>query len=462
MKDNSDMNWLDLGPEEYKSILESSYDEISVIDANGIIVYINEACERNYGLKPSEMIGKDISELGAQGYYSPVIAPMVFKEKKRVTLEHETITGGKLVVTITPIFDNKGDIKWLVANSRDIGQIGSLKHDLQDTKNLLRKYKMEVEELKKKETFHDNLIVNSKQMSQCLELAQKVAPVDSTILILGESGTGKSLIAKHIHKLSERKGLFMSINCAAIPDHLLESELFGYRRGAFTGAIYDKAGLLELTHDGTIFLDEIGEIPLKLQGKLLEVIQEKQFIPLGGKEHKKINSRIIAATNRDLSQMVQKGEFREDLYYRLNVIELKIPSLRDRREDIPLMIKYFLDKFNKQYKNHHVVTPKCMDVLMKYAWPGNVRELEHVVERLVLTVQEEKINVDHLPEYFLQNQESSSETSIVPLDSAIEELKKDLILKAYKEFKSSYKVAEALNITQPRAYRMINKYISQE
>lgn len=453
-------NWcLEFTPDDYKNILENCYDEVMVVNAKGVVVYINEASERNYGLCPSEMIGRTVNDLGAQGYYRPVIAPLVFKEKKTVTLEQETNRGVKLAVTVKPIFDKKGNIKYIVANSRDISQIERLKHDLEKTKIMVHKFQTEVEELRKKQIVYESMFANSKLMRQCLELAEKVAASDTTVLILGESGTGKNVMAKHIHKISGRLGPFLSINCAAIPAYLLESELFGYRRGAFTGANSDKVGLIELTNDGTIFLDEIAEIPINIQAKILEFIQEKQFIPIGGKVHKKINSRIIAATNRDLAQLVKKGEFREDLYYRLNVIELKIPPLRDRQEDIPLFIKHFLDQFNKQYNKYCTINNKCMDVLMKYHWPGNVRELEHLTERMVLTVQGEKINIDDLPGNVYQTYEPVLNQESVCLDQAIEGFIKKLVIETYKQHRSSYKLAKALNITQPRAYRLICKYI---
>lgn len=453
-------NWcLDFTPDDYKNILENCYDEVMVVNAKGVVVYVNEACERNYGLSPSEIIGRTVNDLGAQGYYRPVIAPLVFKEKKTVTLEQETNLGVKLVVTVKPIFDTKGNIKYIVANSRDISQIERLKHDLEKTKRMVQKFQTEVEELRKKQVVYESMFVNSKSMRQCLELAQKVAASDSTLLILGESGTGKNVMAKYVHKISGRPGPFLSINCAAIPAHLLESELFGYRRGAFTGANSDKVGLIELTNEGTIFLDEIAEIPITLQAKILEFIQEKQFMPIGGKVHKKINSRIIAATNRDLTQLVKKGEFREDLYYRLNVIELKIPPLRERQEDIHLFIKHFLDQFNKRYHKYCTFSNKCMDVLTKYHWPGNVRELEHLTERLVLTVQGEKINIDDLPGYVYQTYDQVLNKEFVSLDEVVEDLIQKLVIETYKQHKSSYKLAKALNITQPRAYRLICKYI---
>lgn len=231
----------------------------------------------------------------------------------------------------------------------------------------------------------DSLIGQSFAMINLKNIIYKVAKTDSTILLLGESGVGKSLVAKAIHNLSSRKdNPFISVNCASIPETLLESELFGYEKGAFTGASRPKKGKFELANGGSIFLDEVGELPLSSQSKLLKVIQEKEVEKIGAEKSIPINVRIIASTNRDLAKMVKEGTFREDLYYRLNVIPIMIPTLRDRKEDIPILTKNFLDKFNKQYKKHINITKEATNTLMEYDWPGNIRELENLIERLVV------------------------------------------------------------------------------
>lgn len=463
MRDVLEVNVKELVPEDYKKVIDNSYDEIFVVDNKGIVLYVNEACERNYGLKPSEIIGKTVHYLEAQGYYHPVITPVVFREKKRVTFEQETIMGIRLAVTANPVLNEQGELELVVLNSRDISNIAGLKYDLEETMQLVKQYKTEVEELRKKELTREEVIARSVQMKGCLELAQKVASVDSTVLILGESGTGKNVMAKHIHKMSKRKeGPFININCAAIPDHLLESELFGYTGGAFTGADREgKMGLFELANGGTLFLDEISEIPLRLQAKLLGAIQESTFMPVGGRKEKKVDIRIIAATNRDLAQFVKKGEFREDLYYRLNVIELDIPPLRERKEDIIPLLHYFLDKFDHKYKVLHRFSPDVIDMLINYTWPGNVREVEHLVERLVVTTGEGKISLRDLPKNIYQK-EKEEESISVSDDRGIKEVEKELIINAFKETGSSYKVANMLNISQSKANRLIRKYISKD
>ncbi|CAA7600600.1 RNA polymerase sigma factor 54 interaction domain protein [Acididesulfobacillus acetoxydans] len=455
---------LQLAQDLLYKILENSYDEIFVIDGAGRIVYVNNACVENYGLQPSEIIGRSIWWFYERGYCLPT-TPVALRKKERVTLETITSIGKRLVVTSTPVLDSHGNIELVVANSRDITQIDQIKQDYEQTKLLLQKYRKEVTELRKKELLATDFVAHSKQMRNIVELAQRVAPTDSTILITGESGTGKGVMAKYIHKMSKRKGnAFIHINCAAIPDQLFESELFGYAPGAFTGADkHGKVGLLELAQNGTVFLDEIGEIPLRLQAKLLEVMQELRFIDVGGRNKKEVNVRIIAATNRDLRGLVKQGFFRGDLYYRLNVIEVEMPPLRERVEDILPLVVFYLKKINHIYETKHSFSQASLELLLRYHWPGNVRELEHVIERLAITVPETTIEVEHLAYLFRQveNEDCSvSLPALIPLDAAVERVEKYLVIKAFRQLGSSYKVAEALKISQTKASRLIRKYCS--
>jgi transcriptional regulator with PAS, ATPase and Fis domain len=301
-------------------------------------------------------------------------------------------------------------------------------------------------------------------MNDLLELALRIAAVESTVLLQGESGTGKGIVAKYIHKNSSRKdGPFIPINCASIPSELMESELFGYSKGAFTGANEKgKMGLIELASDGTLFLDEIGERPMKMQAKLLQVLQETQYFKVGGREVQTANCRIIAATNRNLKEMVDKSEYREDLYYRLNIFEIEIPPLRERSEEIIPLVHYFLDKFNNKYKVSHQISQSCLNMLANYSWPGTVRELENTIERLVVVAPETIIECSHMPEHF--RDDIKKEISLImfpppcPLDEAINEVEKNLIKKAYNELHSSNEVAKVLKTSQSKANRLIRKY----
>lgn len=459
---------MDLDKETLKKILDASFDEVFVVDGKGVVIYVNNAVERHYGLKVSDFIGKSSYELAAKGYWFPSITPHILREKKRVSLIQETIIGKKLLVTATPVLNDKGDVSMIVMNSRDVTEIEKLRKELNELSNLAQKYKTEAEEFRKRELDTSNFIICSKQMGDVFKVAERVAAVDSNALILGESGSGKSYLAKYVHKMSRRsKGPFITLNCPSIPEQLFESELFGYTPGAFTGANRaGKPGLIELADTGTLFLDEIAEIPLNLQAKLLEVIEERQFIKVGGKETKKIDIRILAATNRDLKTLVKKGLFREDLYFRLNVLEIKIPPLRDRPDDILPLVSYFVDKYNKNYGRRVRFSKKSLDILLSYSWPGNVRELSHVIERLIVIVPDEVIQPHHLS-HLIQSDTSNDisqynketfETEIMPLEDALKNVEKSIVVTAHNRLKSSYKVAEALEISQSKAYRLIRKY----
>ena len=379
-------------------ILEHMYDELFVINADGIIIYANKACEKHYGIQPHEMIGKTVTEFTKKGLWYPPISPIALRNPKIATYEQTSNTGCKLVATVVPVFDNNGDLEMIVENLRDITRLEEIKNDLKETQNALFRYKQEVQKLRNEE-LHQDFVVQSEAMKNILKLAKQIAQVDSSVMITGETGTGKNLLAKYIHRVSHRKdGPFMTVNCATIPDQLLESELFGYAPGAFTGADHKgKMGLLELAQGGTLFLDEISEIPLHLQSKLLQVLQEKQYIAVGSTKFQSVDCRILAATNKNLSQSVQQGEFRKDLFYRINTIEIEVPPLCKRKEDLIQLAHYFLKKYDMLYKFEHHISTETLEIFNQYSWPGNVRELEHLIERLVITVPNQTISPEHLP-----------------------------------------------------------------
>lgn len=322
--------------------------------------------------------------------------------------------------------------------------------------NQLKTYKKEL-----RETYeHEGLIFKSIAMQKIVETIKKVSVVDSTVLVLGETGVGKSRLVRHLHEVSNRKNeSFHEINCAALPTNLIESELFGYSGGSFTGANREgKKGILESAHKGTLFLDEIGEMPLEIQAKLLQVLQEKTFRPIGGRELKKVDVRIVAATNRDLSMMVKQGTFRKDLYYRLNVIPILIPPLRERTEDILPLIYHYLQHFNEKYGRNVKLAPSTLQMFVGYPWEGNNREIENVIERIVITA-DDIVTIEDLP---IAMQESTVEQSGQSLYKMLEEVERNIILKAYKTYGSSYKVAEFLKISQSAATRKIKKLIEEE
>ncbi|AEA33594.1 transcriptional regulator, NifA subfamily, Fis Family [Hippea maritima DSM 10411] len=331
-----------------------------------------------------------------------------------------------------------------------------------------RKYWEEEKELLLSNLSKDSIALNdiigvSDAISNLKKMILKVAATDSTVLITGESGTGKSLIAKTIHKLSLRKNKpFATINCAAIPENLLESELFGYEKGAFSGAISRKKGKFELTDGGTLFLDEIGDMPLSLQAKLLNVLQDKEISRLGSEQTISIDVRIIAATNKDIKKLVSLGHFREDLFYRINVIPLHIPSLRERKEDIPILVDYFLRKFGERYKKRLSVDNPTMKILINYRWPGNIRELENTIERLIV-MNDKRITPEDLPDYLKEDiefeKEITDKVGFSDMPSTIESIEKQQIQDALK--KTGYvksKAARLLGYTIRQLDYRIKKY----
>ncbi|EDZ53894.1 RNA polymerase subunit sigma-54 [Bacillus thuringiensis] len=441
---------------DLKDVFEYAFDEIFVTDEQGIVVRVNSTCERHYQLAAEELVGKHVKELQKDGIFYPSATLEVIEKKRPIELVQTTKSGEYLHVRTRPVFDDEGNLRRVISYSRDLTELYQLRQKVEEMDNQLKTYKKEL-----RETYeHEGLIFKSLAMQKIVDTIKKVSVVDSTVLVLGETGVGKSRLVRHLHEVSHRKHeSFYEINCAALPTNLIESELFGYSGGSFTGANREgKKGLLESAHKGTLFLDEIGEMPLEIQAKLLQVLQEKTFRPIGGRELKKVDVRIVAATNRDLSEMVKQGTFRKDLYYRLNVIPIAIPPLRERTEDILPLIYHYLQQFNKKYGRDVKLAPSTLQMFVGYPWEGNNREIENVIERIVITV-DDVVTVEDLP---LSMQEAAVEQSGQSLYKMLEEVERNIILKAYKTYGSSYKVAEFLQISQSAATRKIKKFIEEE
>jgi len=443
--------------DDVKELLDYTNDAIFIDDMNGKTMWVNKACEEIYDIKKEDVIGKHIDLLEKDRIFYPSVAKLVFEQKKQVTILHSNRNGKQLLTTGTPIFFNNGSIKKVVSTSRDITELITLKNQLEDAQNRLEEYK----ELQKE--IIDDLIVRSKKMTDVIQLARKLSQIDSTVLITGESGVGKGKVAKYIHKLGIRKDKpFVKVNCGAIPEPLIESELFGYEHGAFTGSSKrGKMGLFELAQNGTIFLDEIGELPLKLQVKLLQAIQDKEIQRVGGIKTIKIDVRVITATNRNLEEMVSRNEFREDLYYRLNVVPIHIPPLRERQEDIIPLSRHFLKVYNNKFNVKKRMDPNTINCLMKYSWPGNVRELENIIERLIITSSHDIILPDNLPNHIIEDKEHEHVISIpnlTNLKEIMENVEKQIINEAVNKYKTTRNVAKVLGVSQPTIVRKMNKY----
>ncbi|MEW6546281.1 MAG: sigma 54-interacting transcriptional regulator [Bacillota bacterium] len=451
-----------LTADQFENILNAIEDEVYITDGRGYTIYANRTCERHYGVPVNQLLGKHVLELQEQGVYWPAVTPLVLQTRKPVTIEQNTMIGRKLVITGVPIFDSSGSIRMVVCTSRDVTELVRLQQEIQAQRQLLERYAAEAAE----KNAPEGLVYNSRAMRNAVDLARIAASVETTVLITGESGVGKDLIARAIHSLSQRRHQpFVKINCSAIPESLLESELFGYAPGAFTGARREgKPGLLAAADKGTLFLDEVGDMPLALQPKILQVIEEKRFFPVGSSHQKHADVRIIAATNQNLEELIREGRFREDLYYRLNVLTIWIPPLRQRREDILPLIYHFLNKCNEAFGLRRQLSQGAVECLLAYTWPGNVRELRNVMERLVLTARADVIEEADLPD----NIRASARTvdiarrDSMSLRDAKALLEEEMIRQAYATLKSSYKVARALGISQSAAIRKIRQYVLKE
>lgn len=454
---------------ELNRIIDNFYDGIVVLDKNAVGVRVNPAVERLTGLRPGEIVGQSMAELEQKGVLNEAVAPRVLREKKPVTIIQGFYTGKEALVTGNPILDEHGEVVQVVTNIRDMTELNELRRQLEQQKQLTVRYLSELAELRL-QMFPDQseeVVARSKAMQDILDVTTRLANFDVTIFITGESGVGKEVIARLMHKLSPRveKGSFIRINCGAIPRELMESELFGYERGAFTGARHEgKPGMFELAHRGTLFLDEVTELPPDLQVKLLRVLQDQEIMRLGSTRPVKVDVRIVAASNRDVAQLVRKGEFREDLYFRLNVVPLHIPPLRERREDIPVLLSHFLQVFNTKYGTEKYFTAQLIDLLTGYTWPGNVRELANLVERLVVTTPGECIDLASLPQLLKGNVQAASNTlaepEIIPLPEALADVERRLVQEAVKAYGSTYKAALVLGVSQSTVVRKLRKYKS--
>ena len=447
---------------ELDAIIESVSDGIYITDSNADTVRINSAYEEITGIKKEEVVGKNMKELVDNGIFSEALTFRVLEEKKPISVIHKIKTGQQILSTGNPVFDDNGNVVRVVTTARDVDSLQTIKSELEETRKLSERYYSELEKLRQQQLELDNIVIKSPKTKEVFDLAFQVAKVDSTVLISGESGVGKEIVATVIHDLSDKEGSLIKLNCGAIPANLLEAELFGYEEGAYTGAKSGgKPGMFELADGGTLFLDEIGEMSQDLQVKLLRALQEGQIMRLGGTETIEINTRIISATNRNLEDLIEDGEFRKDLFYRLNVVPIQIPPLRERREDIAPLIFNFLQIFNSKFNKDIKLSLEVVRVLENYDWPGNVRELENLIERLLVISDESEITIDYLPEKICgkeNNKNEFSKKNLVGLKETVAEVEKDLIKFALEEFGSTHKAAEHLKVSQPTVLRKAKKY----
>lgn len=448
-------------------IVDSSYDGIYVTDGDANTILVNRAYERITGIRAKDVVGKNMVELVEKGYFSKSGSLAAIESKKQVTLRQRLVSGKEILVTSTPVYDKKGEREFVVTNVRDISDLVELQKKLSVTEALNERYKSELENMKDQIIDVPEVIVKDRNMIQTVMTALKVAKVDTTVLLMGNTGVGKGQLAKLIHKNSTRgHKRLIQVNCGAIPHSLIESELFGYEKGSFTGAAKrGKMGVFELANNSTLFLDEISELNLDMQVKLLKVLEDNVVTRIGGEKPIPINVRIITACNQNLKDMVQQGAFREDLYYRLNIIPIVIPSLKERRDDIVPLCLNFLNEFNNKYDMKKYITVSALDSLMGYSWPGNVRELRNLIERLVIISQENKIDETLLPSYIvnISNNEIKQENTCedeykgMSLKEATRRFQRKLIERAIEKKGSQRMAAKYLKVDPATITRKLNK-----
>ncbi|MCF6237937.1 MAG: sigma 54-interacting transcriptional regulator [Candidatus Marinimicrobia bacterium] len=448
--------------DEFSSLGENSYDGILIIESE-TVVNVNASYGRITGLAPASLVGKKVSDLDSEKHVCLAVVQELFRHVRRheksLTMHRRLNSGNIIFVTASPVLDHFGQVSRVVMNIRDVTELKSLEDQVEGVCRDARTCRSD-----NLMTLGGVVVAESQAMRNLVDLCERVAQVDSTVLLTGETGVGKDVLSRLIRCFSKRKNKpFVTINCGAIPENLLESELFGYEKGAFSGAVKEgKPGLFEQAEGGIVFLDEVGELPLDLQVKLLKVIQDQRCRRLGSiKPAVKIDVRILAATNRNLKDMVSAGEFREDLFYRLYVVPIDVPPLRRRRDDIMPLALLFLKNYNEKYGFSRTLGGKVLKVLESYDWPGNVRELQNVVERMVVTADREMLEPHHLPESIYKSEESSgttlSEFDVMDLRQAREILERRLISKALAQSSNTREAAKLLGVAHSTVVRKVQK-----
>ncbi len=432
--------------------LDGIYNNIYVVDRNMSCIYANYRCTINYGLLPEQMIGVPHSTLLTDSWY-PSGYPYLQKYKRTISIEHVTKTGNKNTCISTPVLNDKQEIDMYISVNQE-------KRNLYDGAYFVDSKELQLQAPKSKMPQQKDMSSNSPNFLRLLDIAEKVANNDIPILLQGETGTGKTKLAHHIHTISKRKNSpFFSLNCSSIPTNLLESELFGYEGYAFTGADKNgKKGLLEQADGGTLFLDEIGDMDISIQAKLLHAIENKSFLPVGGKKHKTVDVRILSATNRNLQELMQEKRFREDLYWRIGVVNLYLPPLRERKEDIPQLAHLFLQECNLEYELQKTFAPAVIDFFTKHTWPGNIRQLKNIVERTMFLSMEDTIHLSDVPDELCSEPLTQETTNYHEL---IVSWEKEIVYQAYLEYKTIRKIAFHLQISTSMAQRLVQKYIHQ-
>jgi PAS domain S-box-containing protein len=448
---------------EHDTIIDSSSDGLFVCDAQANVIRMNPASERIHNVAAQEIVGRNMVDLMREGFIDRSAAYEALQSKSVVSLLQNK-DGRKLISIATPVFDGCGEVIRVVVSERDITRIDALQRQLEEQGAIKDEFRQQMLQMQQAELEAQKIIAKSPSMIKALNQAMKVAPAASSVLILGESGVGKGLFAELIHKYSGRSAQpLIKINCGAIPESLIESELFGYEKGAFTGAQGSKPGHLELADNGILFLDEVAELPLSSQVKLLRFLEDGRITRLGDTKGRTVNVRIIAATNRDLDEMVKQGRFRLDLFYRLNVIPIVVPAVRERKDCILPLVRHYLDLFGERHGIRKRLTRAASDALLAYPYPGNVRELMNICERLVVMSETELIDLSDLPSPLIAGVGGVEGDLLdwpegMTLGQICASIERTVLLRAASRHASQGALATALGVSQPTVARRLQKY----
>ena len=443
---------------------DNIYEAICICDSEGKVIYWNKSSEKLYNIEKEDIIGTIIDDS-----FPNALMKQVFHEKEPIkNIIHQPVEGKSVVVSAIPIFDSTNKMTAVITTDRDITEVVNLSEMLKKEKEKSKFYESQYKEQIAKQYSFSNIITKNKEIIEAVTLSQKISPSKANIMITGESGTGKDVFARAIHGASGRKGRFVAVNCSAIPDELLESELFGYESGAFTGASKGgKSGKFELADNGTLFLDEIGDMPLKMQSKLLRVLQDGIVTKLGSEKNIETDVRIIAATNKNLREEIDNKKFRKDLYYRLAVVNIDLPPLRERREDIRELSKFFIKEFSKNEGIHiEDIDEGIYDILENYSWEGNIRELKNVIQRIVVLSNNGKLRVENIPSYITNDYVVRSEIQEInynddnhDFNEIIKNLEIKLITDAMVKSKGNKSdAAKHLNVNRSTLYYKLSLY----
>lgn len=446
---------------QLRLILGNLHEAVCVINTSGLVTFWNASAEKLYGIKVEEIVGFHIKKF----FQDPLLLKVLREKKTFYNLKQKFRDGPDVIVSAIPLI-YEDELIGAVSTDRDLNEITNLYMELDREKTKVELLKKQMKEITENKYYFGRIIGKSKALLDAMTIAKQVSKTNASVLITGESGTGKEVFSRAIHEESGRKGDFIPVNCSAIPSELLESELFGYVEGAFTGASRNgRAGKFELAHGGTLFLDEIGDMPTLMQAKLLRVLQDGIVYPVGSSKAIKVDARIIAATNKDLLNLMEEGKFREDLYYRLNVVSIIIPPLRERKEDIPELINTFILEFaEKNNINKMDITPDAMKILTDYQWKGNIRELRNTIERLVILSKDNKIHSENIPVQIINSINITpfidlNESETIDLKKTVEEFEKNIILNALKVTNGNkVQSAELLGIKRATLYYKLDLY----